>query len=214
VAAACARGNACYEDTAIAAPEIPTTFPPYLVAGATWQWTQKLYDQVTGDEFAADDAGTVKLHLNGKSSLEMSATAQPATDDWLFSLAATGTTPATDNITLDGDYRWRILGTLSGTVYDLGSGVIKVFGYPDTSNGSDNGTFAQKALLLLQAEYLARVGGTAGSGHNRYQIHNRYIEKWTPAEIAIEIARMEGIVARDTRGRPKPIYIGFGRARF
>lgn len=156
------------------APSIPTSPPAYLIAGTTWQWTQKLYDQVSGDEFTTADAGTVKLHLNGKTSLEFSAS-DNGDGTWLFSLAPTAT-PGTDDILLDGTYRWHILGTLATKVYSLGFGTVEVIGYPDTAPASDNRLHAEKMLALIEAELQARILGT-GSGHEAYQIGSRSITK-------------------------------------
>jgi hypothetical protein len=145
----------------MAAPSIPTSPPAYLVAGTTWQWTQRLYDQVSGDEFATADAGTVKLHLNGKVSLEFSAS-DNGDGTWLFSLAPNAT-PGTDDILLNGAYRWHILGTLSSKVYSLGHGTVDVIGFPDTANASDNQTHAEKMLAKIEAELEARVVGTGAA---------------------------------------------------
>jgi hypothetical protein len=154
----------------MAAPSIPTTPPEYLIAGTTWQWTQKLYDQASGDEFTTADAGTVKLHLNGKTSLEFSAT-DNGDGTWLFSLAPTAT-PGTDDILVNGNYRWDIFGTLATKVYSLGFGTVEVRGYPDTANASDNRTHAEKMLALIEAELQARVPGT-GAGVESFQIGTR-----------------------------------------
>lgn len=142
----------------MAAPSIPTEMPGSFVAGATWEWTQHLYEQVTGDEFTPGGGATAELHLNGKVSMEI-----PASDNgdgqWLFSKA-----PAdTDAILLDGIYRWTILGTLSSKVYALGSGSIEVIGFPDTADASDNRTHAEKMLALIEAELQARVPGTGAA---------------------------------------------------
>lgn len=196
----------------MAAPEVPTSFPSYLVAGVTWRWRQRLYDQATGDEFAADDGGTVTMYLDGHHSLEFTATADADLDDWLFEVASS----TTDDITTtkaNQSYAWRILGVLSGVTYDLGSGSIVVYANPDITAGDDRRTHAQKMVPLIQAEIEARFAGTAGTGHNSYDLLGRRIEKWGLDELEQLLARYENRADRDARGRPRPIRMYFGRAR-
>lgn len=193
----------------MAAPSVPTTFPPYLVAGVTWQFDLRLFDQASGDEFLPDDGGTVTLFLNGHHSLELAASANTTTDVWEWRVAATTTDDITPITKADQTYSYRLLGTLASKIYDLGSGSLFVFANPDGTAGDDRRTFAQKALPLLQAEYLARVGGTAGTGHNSYGLLGRNIEKWTLAEIRAEIAALEAIGEKEVRGRPRPFHVGF-----
>ena len=196
----------------MAAPEIPTTFPAYLVAGATWEWRQRLYDQATGDEFLADDGGTVTMRLLGQHSLGFTATADTDEDDWLFSVATT----TTDDITTakaNQFYSWRILGDLSGTTYDLGSGTVFVHANPDVVAGGDRRTHAQKMVPLIEAEIEARFAGTAGTGHNAYTLLGRSIEKWGLDELVKLLAHYQALVERDVHGRPKPFLIHFGLRR-
>ena len=157
----------------MAAPSIPTTPPEYLIAGTTWQWTQRLFDQVSGDEFLTADAGTVVLHLNGKRSLQFSAS-DNGNGTRLFALAPTAT-PGTDDILVDGNYSWQIFGTLSSKVYHLGRGTVQVFGFADTTDASDNRTHAEKMLALIEAELQARVPGT-GAAVDSFTIGSRQFE--------------------------------------
>jgi hypothetical protein len=195
------------------APQVPETFPPYLVAGATWQWRQRLYDQATGDEFLADDGGTVTMYLTGHYSLEFTATADTDDDVWDFSVASGTTNDITPASKADQVYRWRILGVLDSITYDLGSGSIFVYANPDITAGDDRRTHAQKMVPLIQAELEARLGGTAGSGHNRYSVHGRSMEKFTLLELQNLLGYYESRLERDTRGRPRPFRTYFGRAR-
>lgn len=194
------------------APDVPTTFPSYLVAGATWQWEQRLFDQATGDEFLPHDGGTVTMYLTGHHSLEFTATADTTDDVWAFSVP----TSTTDDITTakaNQWYRWRILGVRNTVTYDLGSGTIFVYANPDITAGDDRRTHAQKMVALIEAEIEARFAGTAGTGHNAYSLLGRSIEKWGLDELYALLAKYEARVERDTHGRPRPFRIGFGRAR-
>lgn len=191
------------------APSIPTKAPEYLVAGTTWQWTQRLYDVVTGDEFTTAEAGTVKLHLNGKTSLEFSAT-DNGDGTWLFSLAPTAN-PGTDDILVDGKYRWHILGTLAGKVYSLGFGTVEVIGYPDTANASDNRTHAEKMLALVEAELEARVPGT-GAGVESFGIGIRQFAGLKVADLMKLRAQYAAEVATEKYGRMPDVEAYFVRA--
>jgi len=187
----------------VAAPDIPDTFPPYLVAGTTWQWTQKLYDQFTGDEFAADDAGVATIYFAGRYSIEIVATAQASTDDWLFSLAASGSGAYTDDV-LAGLYAWRIVGVLSGKTYDLGVGQITVYANPDVAIGTDQRTHDAKMVPLLEGELEARITGD-GSGHSAYAILGRSIEKIPTLELEAMLARYKFRLQQARYGRPRPL---------
>lgn len=193
----------------MAAPSIPTTPPAYLVAGTTWQWTQKLYDQATGDEFATADAGTVTLHLNGKTSLEFSAS-DNGDGTWLFSLAPTAT-PGTDDILVNGNYRWHILGTLSTKVYSLGHGTVEVIGFPDTANASDNRTHAEKMLALVEAELEARVPGT-GAGVESFGIGIRQFAGLKLSDLMALRAKYAAEVAIERHGKLPDVEAYFVRA--
>jgi len=193
----------------VAAPSIPTSPPAYLVAGTTWQWTSKLYDQVSGDEFAPADAGTVVLHLNGKTSLQFSAS-DNGDDTWLFSLSPTAA-PGTDDILEDGTYRWHILGTLLSKVYTLGSGTVQVQGFPNTDNGADNRTHAEKMLALVEAELEARVPGT-GAGVHSFGIGQRQFEGLDMATLMSMRAKYTAEVAMQNSGRMPDIEVHFVRA--
>jgi hypothetical protein len=179
-----------------------------------------LYDLKSGDVFAPDDAGTVTWRLIGHYSLEGTATANTTDDVWEFRVLAATTAGITPASKADQQYVLQIEGVLSTIEYELGpspdspfSLPLFVFANPDVTAGDDRRTWGQKALALLQAEYLARLGGTAGTGHNRYALLGREIEKWTLAEIRAEIGHLESQVVRETHGRPKPIRIYFGQAR-
>lgn len=193
----------------MAAPSIPTSPPAYLVAGTTWQWTQKLYDQVSGDEFATADAGSVKLHLNGKTSLEFAAS-DNGDGQWLFSLAPTAT-PGTDDILIDGTYRWHILGTLATKVYSLGFGTVEVIGYPDTSPASDNRTHAEKMLALIEAELQARVPGT-GAGVESFGIGIRQFQGLSIMDLEKMRAKYAAEVAIGKYGKLPDVEAYFVRA--
>jgi hypothetical protein len=195
------------------APTVPETFPPYLVAGVDWQFDLRLYDQASGDEFAPDDSGTVTMYLTGHHSLEFTATANTTDDVWEFRVVSTTTNDITPASKADQVYGWRILGVLSGITYDLGSGSIFVYANPDITAGDDRRTHAQKMVPLIQAELEARLGGTAGSGHNRYSVHGRSMEKFTLLELQNLLGFYESRLERDTRGRPRPFRTYFGRAR-
>lgn len=183
--------------------------PAYFVAGTTWQWTQRLYDVVSGAEFATADAGTVKFHLNGKVSLEFSAS-DNGDGQWLFSLAPTAT-PGTDDIPLDGNYRWHILGTLATKVYSLGSGVIAVTGYPDTANASDNRTHAEKMLALIEAELQARVPGT-GAAVDAFTIGTRQFQNVPLKDLEALRAKYAAEVAIQRYGKLPDVEAYFVRA--
>jgi hypothetical protein len=185
----------------LAAPEVPAVFPPYLVAGATWQWDQRLYDQASGDEFLPDDGGTVTMRLLGHHSLEFTATANTTDDVWEWRVASS----TTDDIPVtkgNQKYTWEIQGSLAGVVYDLGRGSIFVYANPDITAGDDRRSHAQKMVALIEAELEARVLGT-GTGHNSYQIHGRSMEKFTLTEL--RSLRAEYLSAAQPGGRPKPI---------
>ena len=191
------------------APSIPTKAPEYLVAGTTWQWTQKLYDRATGEEFTTADGGTVKLHLNGKTSLEFAAT-DNGDGTWLFSLAPDAT-PGTDDILVDGNYRWHILGTLSGKVYSLGFGTVEVLGFPDTANASDNRTHAEKMLALIEAELQARVPGT-GAGVESFGIGIRQFQGLSLETLEKMRAKYAAEVAVQRYGKLPDVEAYFVRA--
>jgi hypothetical protein len=193
----------------MAAPSIPTTPPTYLVAGTTWQWTQRLYDQVSGDEFATADAGTVKLHLNGKVSLEFSAS-DNGDGTWLFSLAP-GASPGTDDILLNGTYRWHILGSLLTKVYTLGMGTVEVIGFPDTTNASDNRTHVEKMLALVEAELEARVPGT-GAGVESFGIGTRQFQGLSIDSLMAMRAKYAAAVAIERYGKMPDVEAYFVRA--
>lgn len=191
------------------APSIPTTPPTFLVAGTTWQWTQKLYDAATGEEFSPSLGGTVKLHLNGKTSLEFSAS-DNGDGTWLFSLAPTAS-PGTDDILVDGNYRWHILGTLSTVVYSLGFGTVEVIGFPDTTNASDNRTHAEKMLALVEAELEARVPGT-GAGVESFGIGIRQFAGLKLADLERLRAKYAAEVAIQRYGKLPDVEVHFVRA--
>ena len=193
----------------MAAPSIPTSPPAYLVAGTTWQWTQRLYDQVSGDLFDPADAGTVVLHLNGKTSLQFAAS-NNGDGQWLFSLSPTAA-PGTDDILADGTYRWHILGTLLTKVYTLGSGTVQVQGFPNTDNGTDNRTHAEKMLALVEAELEARVPGT-GAGVHSFGIGTRQFEGLDMATLMAMRAKYGAEVAIERYGKLPDVEVHFVRA--
>lgn len=189
----------------MSAPTVPDVFPPYLVAGTTWQWTQTLYDQATGDEFAADDGGTVTIYFAGQYSHEIVASAQSATDDWLFSLAS-----ATSALVTAGTYAWRIVGVLSSKTYDLGTGHITVYANPDQTIGTDQRNHDAKMVPLLEAELEARITGD-GSGHSAYAILGRSIDKIPTIELEAMLARYRHRLQQARYGRPRPLKVYFGQ---
>ena len=190
----------------MAAPSIPTVMPTSFVAGATWEWTERLYDAITGDPFEPGGGASVKLHLNGKTSLEIAAS-DNGDGQWLFSAAPS----ATDNVIVDGNYRWITLGTLSSKVYVLGQGRIAVTGYPDTATDSDNRTHAEKMLALVEAELQARVPGT-GAGVNSYSIGTRQFEKLSITDLEKLRSKYAAEVAIELHGKLPDVEAYFVRA--
>ena len=48
-------------------------------------------------------------------------------------------------------------------------GKVQVYGFPDTANASDNRSFAEKTLALVEAEIQARIPGS-GAGVESFSI--------------------------------------------
>lgn len=145
----------------------------------------------------------MRLYLNGPHTIDFAATA--SNGEWLFSIGPTGS-PNTLEIQDRGDYAWRILGTLSGVTYALGSGTVTVFANPAGAPGQDRRSHAQRMVPLLEAEIEARITGD-GSAHNSYVLGQRQIEK-VPLE---ELTQMLGLYESRARGnRLKPLKVHFG----
>lgn len=183
--------------------------PAFLVAGTTWQWTERLRDVATNEAFDPGGGATVAFHLNGKTSLQFAAS-DNGDGQWLFSLGPS-TAPGTDDIVADGGYRWFKLGTLSSKVYALGSGVIDVLGFPDTDNGKDNRTHAEKMLAAIEAELEARVPGT-GAAVNSFSIGTRQFENVPLPELMTLRAKYAAEVAMQRYGKLPDVEAHFVRA--
>lgn len=174
----------------MAPPSVPSAMPDSLVAGATWEWTDHLADSA-GVDFPPGGGATATLYLSGQHSLEVAAS-DNGDGTWLF-LATDEKTTAV----VGGNYRWHILGGLSGKVYSLGSGAIQIASAPTVTAASDQRSFAAKMLESVENELLARVPGT-GAATESFSIGIRQFQN-VPLEqleklrvkYAIEVA-MEG----------------------
>lgn len=180
--------------------------PDSLVAGATWEWTQRLYVTITGEEFAPGGGASAKMHLNGRSSMEIAAS-DNGDGTWLFSKA-----PAdTDAILYNGNYRWTIFGTLSSKVYECGTGIVEVAGFPDTNDASDNRTHAEKMLALIEAELQARVPGT-GAAVDAFTIGTRQFQNVPLKDLEALRAKYAAEVAIQRYGKLPDVEAYFVRA--
>ena len=144
--------------------QTPIGEPSALRAGTTWNWKR-----VESGDFPIADGWTYTYYLTGKTST--SFTAANGTTDFTVSVAA-----ATTASIAAGNYKWQLRASLSTDVYLVDEGEFVVEADTAVSAASDQRTFAEKQLALVESEIQARVDGT-GSANEGYTIGTRQITK-------------------------------------
>lgn len=148
------------------APQVPVGEPSALQAGVTWSWKR-----VEHSDFPVADSWVYTYYLTGKTSLSFAATNALTTHD--FSVTVTA---ATTGAVAAGNYKWQLRASLAGAVYLVDEGEFVVEADTAVSAASDQRTFAEKQLALVESEIQARVDGT-GSANEGYTIGTRQITK-------------------------------------
>lgn len=180
------------------APQVPVGEPSTLRAGTTWSWKRG-----ESSDFPVADLWVYTYYLTGKKSLSFVGTNNTTNHDVTVLVAAT-TTAAVDA----GNYRWQLRASLAGTVYLVDEGEFTVEADAAVTAASDQRTFAEKQLAVVESEIAARIDGT-GSAHESYVIHNRQLVKIPldgPGGLYSIRAKLQAEVQRERFGGRLPPY--------
>ena len=173
------------------APQVPSGEPSALRAGINWSWKRS-----QSTDFPIAHGWAYKYYLTGKTST--SFTAANGTTDFTVSVAA-----ATTASIAAGNYKWQLRASLSTDVYLVDEGEFVVEADTAVSAASDQRTFAEKQLALVESEIQARVDGT-GSANEGYTIGTRQITKIPIKELHTLRAWYAAEVQRQRLGRMAP----------
>ena len=125
-------------------PGMSNTMPLSFAAGTTVKLT------LSSAEYPADAAWTAKLYVAGRSVI-VPVVGVASGADFTFTLSATVTAAL-----LPGAYSWRVLATKSGEVYQADTGTVTVLQDLAQAGEGDAQSFAEKALMLVEARLLGR----------------------------------------------------------
>src|SRR5512146_889492 len=170
------------------APQVPVGEPKALQAGITWSWKRS-----ESSDFPIADSWVYTYYLTGKTSLSFAAT--NGTNDFTVTVTA-----ATTASVAAGNYKWQLRASLAGAVYLVDEGEFVVEADTAVSAASDQRTFAEKQLALVESEIAARLDGT-GSGNEGYTIGTRQITKIPIKELHTLRAWYAAEVQRQRLGR-------------
>lgn len=179
--------------------QVPTTEPTTLIPGTTWSWTKTLADYPPSEGWA------FQYQLTGKSSLNFSAAADPTNTFWMVTVAPSVSAPVAA-----GPYRLTGLVSLSGNTYPAVFGTVTMEPNPLVANGTDQRSFAEIMLGLLEQEIQSRVNGNVRAV-NSYAVDGRSFNMLTLAELRTERNRFAWEVqALFGGGSNPPVEIQFG----
>lgn len=173
--------------------QTPIGEPSALRAGTTWNWKR--------DEDARwPIAGgwTYTYYLTGKTSLSFAASNN--TSDFTVTVAA-ATTATVDA----GNYAWELRVTDGTSIYPVDTGEFDVVADAAVTAASDQRTFAEKNLALVETEIQARITGD-GSAHDSYTIGSRQLSKIPLADLRTMRAVFAAEVQRQRFGGRLPAY--------
>lgn len=151
-----------------------TALPDSFAAGTTTVYRRSFAD------YPASDGWTLKLHLRGKSALDVTAT--PDGDDFILTLTATAT-----GVLVAGGYTWSeqvTRGSGAGLeAHDPATGCVWITPNLVTAAAGDLQAELENRLVAVQAEIRIRMTADV----ERYQVGSRLFEK-TPI---LELLRIE-----------------------
>lgn len=139
--------------------EIPTSEPPSLTAGDSWQWDKTL------PGFPASEGWGLTYALRGPGSLDLGpAEITPAGDGWQIRVpaAATAALPA-------GTYRYAGRVTLGTDVSTAVRGQLVV--RANLATATDGRTHAERTLAILNKA----IEGQLEEGEESYQVNGRTV---------------------------------------